>query len=186
MSAKKPYFKDRRSAVISTMVVVFLLVLGLLAIDSNNVRRLGGYQAKVDQLQKTVESQMEARFAYAASLASLLDDEQQAREVIAITDAFEEAGSIERQSELYRLLDDELAMLQRTLFADPAYVQYAPYFEKMYEVEQQLGVSIASYNEGVEFYNRQIQAFPANLVAKRRNFDLLGFYTIASALQGRP
>lgn len=183
LSAKKPYFKDRRSAVISIAVVVFLLVLAVLGIDSNNVRRLGGYQRQASLSRETVETQISDRFRYAATLASLLEDQRPLQMVVS---AFETADTVERQSELYRELEDVLAVLQKELYADPSYNIYGPYFEKMYEIERQLVDSIAEYNLHADYFNKQIMAFPANLVAKRNNLVELPLYAVSSALKSRP
>lgn len=183
LSAKKPYFKDRRSAVISIAVVVFLLILAVLGIDNNNVRRLNGYQKQASLSRATVESQISERFRYAATLASLLEERDSLQRVLS---AFENADTVERQSELYRELEMELAVLQKELYADPAYNLYSPYFEKMYEIERQLIESIADYNLQADFFNRQIKAFPANLVAKRLALVELSSYAVSSALKSRP
>ncbi|MGH0053183.1 MAG: hypothetical protein ACQ5SW_07345 [Sphaerochaetaceae bacterium] len=186
LSAKKPYFKDRRSAIISIAVVAFLLVLAVLAIDRNNVRRLSRYHEQAFSSQEIVGYQLSQRFGYAATLASLLDERGQREPLLAITTAFETAQTIAEQSTLYRELETELAALQKELFAEPAYNQYAPYFDKMYEIEGELVTSIAAYNERAEFYNRQIHAFPASIVAKRLALDELAFYSVSSALKSRP
>ncbi|RFU95159.1 hypothetical protein DYP60_05910 [Sphaerochaeta halotolerans] len=183
LSAKKPYFKDRRSAVISIAVVAFLLILAVLGIDNNNVRRLSGYQKQASLSRATVESQISERFRYAATLASLLEERDSLQRVLS---AFENADTVERQSELYRELEKELAVLQKELYADPAYNLYSPYFEKMYEIERQLIESIADYNLQADFFNRQIKAFPANLVAKRLALVELSSYAVSSALKSRP
>ncbi|WP_319755434.1 hypothetical protein [uncultured Sphaerochaeta sp.] len=183
MSNKKPYFKDRRSAVISIAVVVFLLVLAILGIDSNNVRRLEGYQRQASLSRERVETQISERFRYAATLASLLEDSNTLQKVVS---AFETAHTVERQSDLYREMEDVLAVLQKKLYADPSYNTYGPYFEKMYEIEGQLVDSIAEYNLHADYFNRQIKAFPANLVAKRINLMELPLYTVSSALKSRP
>ncbi|MDN5333235.1 MAG: hypothetical protein PWP59_497 [Sphaerochaeta sp.] len=183
LSAKKPYFKDRRSAVISIAVVVFLLILAVLGIDNNNVRRLNEYQKQASLSRATVESQISERFRYAATLASLLEERDSLQRVLS---AFENADTVERQSELYRELEKELAVLQKELYADPAYNLYSPYFEKMYEIERQLIESIADYNLQADFFNRQIKAFPANLVAKRLALVELSSYAVSSALKSRP
>lgn len=183
LSAKKPYFKDRRSAVISIAVVAFLLILAVLGIDNNNVRRLSGYQKQASLSRATVESQISERFRYAATLASLLEERDSLQRVVS---AFENADTVERQSELYRELEKELAVLQKELYADPAYNLYSPYFEKMYEIERQLIESIADYNLQADFFNRQIKAFPANLVAKRLALVELSSYAVSSALKSRP
>jgi hypothetical protein len=183
LSAKKPYFKDRRSAVISIAVVAFLLILAVLGIDNNNVRRLSGYQKQASLSRATVESQISERFRYAATLASLLEERDSLQRVLS---AFENADTVERQSELYRELEKELAVLQKELYADSAYNLYSPYFEKMYEIERQLIESIADYNLQADFFNRQIKAFPANLVAKRLALVELSSYAVSSALKSRP
>jgi len=183
LSAKKPYFKDRRSAVISIAVVAFLLILAVLGIDNNNVRRLSGYQKQASLSRATVESQISERFRYAATLASLLEKRDSLQRVVS---AFENADTVERQSELYRELEKELAVLQKELYADSAYNLYSPYFEKMYEIERQLIESIADYNLQADFFNRQIKAFPANLVAKRLALVELSSYAVSSALKSRP
>ncbi len=183
LSARKPYFKDRRSAVISITVVVFLLVLAVLGIDSNNVRRLSGYQRKAFLSREMVELHLSERFRYAATLSTLLEERDSLQRVVS---AFETADTIERQSELYRELEMELALLQKELYIDPSYNRYAPYFEKMYEIEKQLVDSIAEYNLQADYFNRQIHAFPANLVAKRINLVELPSYTVSSALKSRP
>lgn len=183
LSAKKPYFKDRRSAVISIAVVAFLLILAVLGIDNNNVRRLSGYQKQASLSRATVESQISERFRYAATLASLLEERDSLQRVLS---AFENADTVERQSELYRELEKELAVLQKELYADSAYNLYSPYFEKMYEIERQLIESIAEYNLQADFFNRQIKAFPANLVAKRLALVELSSYAVSSALKSRP
>lgn len=183
LSAKKPYFKDRRSAVISIAVVAFLLILAVLGIDNNNVRRLNEYQKQASLSRATVESQISERFRYAATLASLLEERDSLQRVLS---AFENADTVERQSELYRELEKELAVLQKELYADPAYNLYSPYFEKMYEIERQLIESIADYNLQADFFNRQIKAFPANLVAKRLALVELSSYAVSSALKSRP
>lgn len=183
LSGKKPYFKDRRSAVISIAVVVFLLVLAVLGIDSNNVRRLGGYERQASLSREKVETQISERFQYAATLASLIEDQNTLQDVVT---AYETADTVEKQSELYRELEDVLAVLQKELYAHPSYNLYGPYFEKMYEIEGQLVDSIAEYNLHADYFNRQIKAFPANLVAKRNDLVELPFYTVSSALKSRP
>ncbi len=123
LSAKKPYFKDRRSAVISIAVVAFLLVIAVLGIDSNNVRRLSGYERQASYSRETVETQISERFKYAGTLASLLENPGSLQDVVV---AFKTADTVERQSELYRELEEELAVLQKELYAHPSYNLYGP------------------------------------------------------------
>ncbi len=186
LSSKKPYFKDRRSAVISIAVVVFLLTLAILAIDQNNVRRLGGYLQQAQQLRRAVDDHVEKRFSTLENLLVLVDHSLLRNELSSIIDEFYRIDDVVSISTLYVRMDRLLSDLQRELFAKPTYNVYAPYFEYMYQVEQKLADSVALYNNQAEFYNRQIEGFPALIVAKRLSLERLPLFTMAQALSSRP
>lgn len=179
-------FPNLRSAIISIVVVGLLIVFALFAIDRNNVNRLGSYQKQaLGDLQK-VRSHIALRFDYAKALSALLEQNGHEGSLVSVVGEFDREQSVADLTARYLLLDEALGLLQRNLYADPAYLSYAPYFEKMYEEELALSDVLLSYHTKAEYFNRQKHAFPALIVANRLEMEDLALFTLAPALKGRP
>ncbi|MGE4463755.1 hypothetical protein, partial [Sphaerochaeta sp.] len=112
MSSRKPYFPNRRSAVISIAVVISLLAFAVLAIDRNNVNRLNRYEQQALLAQEEVRALIEDRFLYAEALVKVLDSAEQAKSLMEAIRLFDKESSVEELSLAYRRLDGELAILQ--------------------------------------------------------------------------
>lgn len=179
-------FPNLRSAVISIAVVALLLVFALFAIDRNNVNRLGGYEKQALAELGRVQSHLAVHLGYAQTLSSLLAQGGDADVLASLVVLAQQAGSANQISETYLAMDSVLAALQKELFADPRYLVYAPYFEKLYEQELLLADSLVSYHRKAEFFNRQKHAFPAVLTADRLLMEDLPLFTFSAALKGRP
>ncbi len=182
----KPFFPNRRSAVISIAVVAFLLLFAVFAIDQNNVSRLKRYrQEAVVALDKGMDA-MEERFMYTKTLVGLLDDTSLAEPFTALLSSFSADDSPAVLSELYTALDVSLAQLQKQVFTKKQYPLYASYFEKIYDEEQEMVLHLDTYNDKARFYNMQMAAFPATIAAKRLGMQALELFSIAPAIKGRP
>lgn len=183
---RKPMFPNRRSAVISTAVVLFLLIFAVVAIDQNNVSRLKKYKKDANvYLDKGLDA-MNERFLYAKTLVGLLEDSSMAEPFRALLTPNVRERSPALLSEFYISLDRELALLQKKVFTDKQYPLYAAYFEKIYVSEQEMTLHLNAYNEKAHFYNVQIGGFPASIVAKRLDMQVLELFSIAPAIKGRP
>lgn len=179
-------FPNLRSAVISIAVVVVLITFALVAIDRNNVNRLGRYEKQALAELKKVKTHLSLRLGYATTLSSLLGQEGNALELAALVGLAEQEQPASQISETYLAMDAVLALLQKELFADAAYRTYAPYFEKMYEEELLLTEVLLSYHAKADYYNRQKHAFPAVLTANRMEMKDLPLFAFSAALKGRP
>lgn len=182
----KPLFPNRKSAVISSAVVLFLLVFAIVAIDQNNVSRLKRYRQEATvYLDKSVQA-MDERFMYAQTLVGLLEDRALAEPFLPTFDSYAKDLSPSSLSTLYSKLDKDLALLQKKVFTDEQYPLYAAYFEKIYEAEQKMAVHVEKYNEKAHFYTVQKGGFPASFAAKRLEMPALELFTIGPAMKGRP
>ena len=179
-------FPNRRSAVISIAVVLFLLVFAVFAIDQNNVSRLRRYEKDANILLDQGLDAMNERFLYAKALLELLDDTSLKEPFKALLTPNTREKSPVLLSEFYIELDRELALLQREIFTDKQYPLYAAYFEKIYEAEQEMVLHLDAYNEKAHFYNVQIGGFPASITAKRLDMQVLDLFSVAPAIKGRP
>ena len=186
LSSRKPYFPNRRSAVISIAVVISLLAFAVLAIDRNNVNRLNRYEQQALLAQEEVRALIEDRFLYAEALVKVLDSAEQAKSLMEAIRLFDKESSVEELSLAYRRLDGELAILQPSLFRKSEYPVYQSYFEQLYAIEQELVAAAALYHEKAAYYNAQKHGFPALLVARRLEMEDLGLLTLGTALKGRP
>ena len=186
LSSRKPYFPNRRSAVISIAVVISLLAFAVLAIDRNNVNRLNRYEQQALLAQEEVRALIEDRFLYAEALVKVLDSAEQAKSLMEAIRLFDKESSVEELSLAYRRLDGELALLQPSLFRKSEYPVYQSYFEQLYAIERELVGSVSVYHEKAAYYNAQKHGFPALLVARRLGMEDLAFLTLGTALKGRP
>lgn len=179
-------FPNRRSAFISIAVVLFLLIFAVVAIDQNNVSRLKKYKVEANvYLDKGLDA-MDDRFMYAKTLVNLLEDKSLAEPFRPLLDSYARERSPALLSELYISLDEELALLQKKIFTNKQYPLYAAYFEKLYEVEQEMSLHLNSYNDKAHFYNVQIGSFLATIAAKRLDMRALELFFVAPAIKGRP
>ncbi len=179
-------FPNRRSAVISIAVVLFLLLFAAVAIDQNNVSRLKRYKEEaLVYLEKGLDA-MDGRFRYADNLVGLLEETGSGESVKALLGSYVRDLSPVVLSELYIALDKELALLQKRVFTHKQYPLYASYFEKIYEAEQEMALHLNTYNEKARYYNIQMTGFLAALAAKRLEMQALELFTIAPAIKGRP
>ncbi len=182
----KPFFPNRRSAVISIAVVAFLLLFAVFAIDRNNVSRLKRYRQDAEvSLDKGMDA-MEERFMYTKTLVGLLDDTSLAEPFNALLSSYAAGDSPALVSDIYTALDVSLAKLQKQVFTHRQYPLYASYFEKIYAQEQAMVLHLDAYNDKARFYNMQIAAFPATIAAKRLGMQALELFSIAPAIKGRP
>lgn len=186
LSAKKPLFPNRRSAIISIAAIFLMICFGLFAIDRNNVNRLTNYQQKAMIQYETVQALVEKRIAYAKTLVGQLEPDQ-------VSPTLKDALSLSaldvqpaRLSAGYIALDRALEVLQKAVFTTAQYPVLAPYFDAMYAVEQELENPVNQYNALCEYFNQQKQAFPARWAAERLGFADLELIAIAPALKGRP
>ena len=179
-------FPNRRSAVISIAVVLFLLLFAAVAIDQNNVSRLKRYQKEALGYLELGMDAMDERFMYATKLTTLLDDQRLAEPIKDLVSSYSRSLSPSMASELYGALDGELAKLQKKVFTDTQYLLYASYFEKIYEAEQEMVLHLDDYNDKARFYNVQIGGFLATIAAKRLDMQALELFSVASAIKGRP
>ncbi len=186
LSSKKPYFPNRRSAVISIAVVISLLAFAVLAIDRNNVNRLTKYEKQAILAQEEVRVLMEDRFLYAEALVNVLGNAEQAKPVSDAIRLFDKEGSVDDLGTSYRRLDEELSILQPSLFRLSEYPLYQSYFEQLYAIEQELVAAVAQYHEKATYYNVQKHGFPALLVARRLEMEDLELLNLGTALKGRP
>ncbi len=179
-------FANRRSAVISTAVVLFLLMFAGFAIDQNNVSRLKKYHKDaVTYLDKGLDA-MDDRFMYANTLINLLEDRSLAEPFKPLLDSYAREKSPSLLSELYVNLDKELAQLQKKVFTHEQYPLYAAYFEKIYASEQEMVLQLDKYNDKAHFFNVQIGGFLATIAAKRMEMQALELFSVAPAIKGRP
>ncbi|MDT4761756.1 hypothetical protein [Sphaerochaeta sp. PS] len=185
-SDKKPIFPNRRSAVISIAVILFLLVFATIAIDQNNVSRLKKYHKEAVVLLEKGMGEMDSRFSYTEALVGLLDDQRLAAPFLPLFEAYSGQDSPAVLSTLYIGLDRAVLELQKAVFTHEHYLLYAAYFEKIYECEQALAKDLDLYNEKAAYYNRQKAAFPASLAARRLGMESLELFTLGPAIQGRP
>lgn len=179
-------FPNRRSAVISIAVVLFLLVFAAVAIDQNNVSRLKKYRIEATYYLDKGMAVMDERFIYAKTLVGLLDDPGLAEPFREPLASYARENPPTLASELYVSLDRELAKLQKKVFTHKQYPLYAAYFEKIYEAEQAMAPLLDKYNEKAHFYNVQIEGFLAKLAAKRQDMQALELFSVAPAIKGRP
>jgi len=179
-------FPNRRSAVVSIAVVLFLLVFAVVAIDQNNVSRLKKYKTEAIVFLDQGLDAMDERFRYSKILVGLLDDKSLAEPFNDLFSSFAREKSPVLLSELYIALDKQLALLQKNIFTDKQYPLYASYFEKIYEAEQEITLHLDSYNEKAHFYNVQIGGFLAVIAAKRLDMQALELFSVAPAIKGRP
>lgn len=179
-------FPNRRSAVISIAVIVFLLVFAVVAIDQNNVSRLKKYRREANVYLDKVMGSMDERFEYSITLVGLLDDRSLAEPFSSVLDSYEKGLPPSALSLLYVTLDKELTLLQKKVFTHPEYPLYAAYFEKIYEAEQEMAPHLDRYNEKALFYNIQIGGFLAAIAAKRLEMQELELFSVAPAMKGRP
>lgn len=186
MSSKKPYFPNRRSAVISIAVVISLLAFAVLAIDRNNVNRLNRYESQAFLAEEEVRNLIGERFFYAEALVKLINDDVQTDLISETLRLFNKDGGMDRLGSAYRKLDQELSTLQPNLFTLSQYSQFLAYFEELYAIEQKLAEAAAEYNARAEYFNAQKRAFPALLVARRLEMEDLVLLNLATALKGRP
>ncbi len=179
-------FPNRRSAVISIAVVLFLILFAGVAIDQNNVSRLKKYQTEANTyLDKGLDA-MDNRFMYSKTLVGLLDDKGLAEPFTPLLVSYAREASPSMLSELYISLDKELDLLQKKVFTNKQYPLYAAYFEKIYESEQEMALYLDKYNEKALFYNVQIGGGLATIAAKRLKMQPLELFSIAPAIKGRP
>lgn len=186
LSSKKPYFPNRRSAVISIAVVISLLAFAVLAIDRNNVNRLTRYESQAVLADKQVRTLIEERFLYTDALVKLVNDDVQTDLISESLRLFNKDAGMDRLGSAYRKLDQELSTLQPSLFTISQYNQFLAYFEELYAIERKLADAAAEYNARAEYFNAQKRAFPALLVARRLEMEDLVLLNIATALKGRP
>lgn len=179
-------FPNRRSAVISIAVVLFLLIFAVVAIDQNNVSRLKKYRREAHTYLEKGMDAMDERFSYSQTLLGLLDDQSLTDPFRDLMKSYERDLSPSILSDLYVSLDKELALLQKEIFTHKQYPLYAAYFEKMYEAEQEMVPHLNMYNEKALFYNVQIGAFLATIAAKRLEMQALELFSVAPAIKGRP
>lgn len=179
-------FPNRRSAVISITVVVFLLIFAGVAIDQNNVSRLKRYQEEANTyLDKGLDA-MDVRLGYTKTLVGLLDDKGLAEPITPLLDLYAREQTPSSLSELYISLDKELDLLQKKVFTHKQYPLYAAYFEKIYDAEQEMALYLNEYNDKALYYNVQIGGFLATLAAKRLGMQPLELFSVAPAIKGRP
>lgn len=179
-------FPNRRSAVISIAVVLFLIIFAVVAIDQNNVSRLKKYKKEaISYLDKGMDA-MDDRFMYSKTLVGLLEDTSLAEPFLELFDTYAREKSPVLVSELYISLDKELAQLQKKIFIHEQYPLYAAYFEKIYEAEQEMALHLNTYNDKALFYNVQIGGFLATIAAKRLKMESLELFSVAPAIKGRP
>ena len=179
-------FPNRRSAVISIAVVLFMLLFAAVAIDQNNVSRLKRYQKEAIGYLELGMDAMDDRFAYATKLVSLLDDKALSDPIKELVSSYSRSLSPSVASKLYVALDSELAKLQKGVFTDKEYLLYASYFEKIYEAEQEMVLHLDDYNDKARFFNVQIGGFLATIAAKRLDMQALELFSVAPAIKGRP
>jgi hypothetical protein len=179
-------FPNRRSAVISIAVVLFLLIFAVVAIDQNNVSRLKKYKKEANVFLDKGMDVMDDRFKYSQTLVDLLEDPILAEPFRLLLDSYAREKSPVLLSELYVSLDKELALLQKKIFTNKQYPLYAAYFEKIYEAEQDMTLHLNDYNDKAHFYNVQIGGFPATIAAKRLDMQALELFSVAPAIKGRP
>ncbi len=179
-------FPNRRSAVISIAVVLFLLAFAIFAIDQNNVSRLKGYKQQAMGFLDQGMDAMDERFTYARALVELLDDKGLAEPITVVLDSYTRDLPPGELSELYGALDKELALLQKRVFTHSQYPLYASYFEKIYEAEQEMAQHLNDYNDKAHFYNVQRGGFLATIAAKRLDMQALELFSVATAIKGRP
>ncbi|HAF85742.1 MAG TPA: hypothetical protein DCG32_05130 [Sphaerochaeta sp.] len=182
----KPMFPNRRSAVISIAVVLFLLIFAGVAIDQNNVSRLKRYKKEAIAFLDQGMDAIDDRFMYATTLVDLLDDHSLAGPIEDLVSSYSREKSPSLVSELYVALDKELALLQIQVFTDKQYPLYAAYFEKIYDAEQEMALYLNEYNDKALYYNVQIGGFLATLAAKRLGMQPLELFSVAPAIKGRP
>jgi hypothetical protein len=188
LSDKKPLFADLKSFLITVAVIIVVVVVGLLAIDRNNVNRLKKYHREALELQQTVRKQIDERFRWSIALAQRLDEEgiDGSTLLFSITEAWGDDLSMGEVSKLYLALDHQLGLLQRELYRYTDSNRWAPYFEKIWEAEVALIEPLEEYNSAVAFYNAQRGGFPALLAARRLGLEDLPLCAIGEALKGRP
>jgi hypothetical protein len=185
LSSKKPYFPNVRSAVISIAVVCVLLVLAVLVLDRSNALRLNKYNAKIEIARNDAVEQIDLRFSYAEKLASLITDRTLAAPLESAISLYSRDLGTEELSIAYTTLDSALSVLQKQIYQESDYLLYLAYFEKMYDCETALKPAVLAYNSDLEYFNRQIAAFPTKLVAKRLKMVPLSPFTVAKALKSR-
>ena len=179
-------FPNRRSAVISIAVVLFLLLFAGVAIDQNNVSRLQRYKKEALGFLDQGMDAMDDRFMYATTLVGLLDDQSLAEPIKGQVSSYSREISPSSASALYIALDAQLALLQKQVFTDKQYPLYAAYFEKLYEAEQEMALHLNDYNDKARFYNVQIGGFLAAIAAKRLDMQALELFSVAPAIKSRP
>jgi hypothetical protein len=179
LSSKKPFFPNRRSAVISIAVICILVVLAVLMLDRSNALRLNRYLAKAEEAKKSAVVQIDLRFAYAGQLATLSNEKS-------LSSIYDKEGTVSDLSAAYNSLDSALSAVQKKLYQQPDHLLYLSYYEKMYTCETDFEKTVALYNAAAEYFNYQSSAFPARLTAKRLGLVPLELFTVSTSLKSRP
>lgn len=189
MSSKKrttPIFPNRKSAIITIVTIVLLLMFAVVAIHQNNVSRLKKYAREAHAAFEQSMDAMDERFSYSESLFLLMEEEGYVVPQETIVDLYDRSLPLSQLSKLYIALDSELAVLQKQSFTSEFYPLYAAYFEKIYEAELKLIPQVNLYNDKAAFYNVQIGSFLATIAAKQLGMKSLELFSLAPAIKGRP
>ena len=185
-TAKKKFFPDLKSFIVSAFAVLLLLGFFALVTDYNNVRRLHRYSWEAESLREATYSVIEQRIGYAKALVRVIDHQIDTTAVEDALSRYSSEDPIDQVSQTYIALDEALAALQRVAVEDESYRLWSPYFDQIFILELELLEVSALYHERAEYFNNQKRGFPALLVAKRHNLEDLLLFDFGSALKGRP
>ena len=185
-TAKKKFFPDLKSFIVSSVVIIVLIAFAVLVTDHNNVRRLYRYSAEAEAAKEACYEIIDQRVGYTKSLIRIIDGTLDTESLENLVAQWNLESDIASASRLYVDLDEALERLQRTAIESDHYPAYSPYFDQIFILELQLIDEADRYEERASFYNNQKRGFPALLVAKRHNLEDLLLFDFASSLKGRP
>ncbi|MFA7167558.1 MAG: hypothetical protein WC096_01510 [Sphaerochaetaceae bacterium] len=188
MSSDGWRFKDRRSVVVTICVIVSLLAAFSWAEYEMKKNALEEATSEVRFALDNVVTVMDQRFLYAEKLCKVIDEPDLTREVDASI-AFYRSDSRNPSvmGRAYNNLDVALARLQRSVFQSPRYLEYQPYFEKLSDIEAELGKPVSDYETKARVYNATItQRGWGRRLAEKRRLVPMAFLSVSSALENRP
>ncbi|NLZ77083.1 MAG: hypothetical protein GX911_03850 [Spirochaetales bacterium] len=186
MSQGKRFFPDRRSFIVSSVVIVLLVLFAVVVTDRNNVRRLNRHLREAEAEKEACYDLIEERFGYAGALVRTIAGQVDTKAVEEVLARWDGDPSIDEASALYTALDEELALLQRKAVEHDSYRAWSPYFERIHALELKLIEVSADYQDRAAYYNAQKSGFPALLVARRHKLEDLLLFDFGPSLKGRP
>ncbi|MCH3908123.1 MAG: hypothetical protein LKE39_08450 [Sphaerochaeta sp.] len=181
-------FKDRKSVVVTIVVIVALL----------SALTWAEYEMRKNAVEKThreasaawdqLGSEMDERFTWAENLCRVVDDTARTGDALAAISLYRSDPRTPLVvSKAYNQLDAALTQMQKALFGTDHYREFQPYFEKLGEIETELDTLVADYQGKAEAYNRTItgRGF-APRIAAQRNLTPLELLSVNAALANRP